>query len=93
MAIKIHEGQEFGFGRLILASLYDSLIEGCNALKTELNEKKSKEDKEEKEREFLMSGPIWLLQLWLNATFESQMKLEVPLDKVEGVKNRQIEGT
>ncbi|KAL5191633.1 hypothetical protein HKD37_04G010884 [Glycine soja] len=81
MALQIHEGQNFGFGRLLLAVLYESLGEACNDLK------KSKDGSS-----FLVSGPMWLLQLWLNATFEQEMGLIIPQDYAEEVANRSIEG-
>ncbi|KAL5122913.1 hypothetical protein HKD37_02G003610 [Glycine soja] len=81
MAIQIHEGQSFGFGRLLLAVLYESLGEACDDLK------KSKDGSS-----FLVSGPMWLLQLWLNATFEQEMGLIIPQDYAEEVANRSIEG-
>ncbi|KAH1240879.1 hypothetical protein GmHk_07G018620 [Glycine max] len=81
MALQIHEGQNFGFGRLLLAVLYESLGEACDDLK------KSKDGSS-----FLVSGPMWLLQLWLNATFEQEMGLIVPQDYAEEVANRSIEG-
>ncbi|KAL5173278.1 hypothetical protein HKD37_16G045853 [Glycine soja] len=81
MAIQIHEGQNFGFGRLLLAVLYESLGEACDDLK------KSKDGSS-----FLVSGPMWLLQLWLNATFEQEMGLIIPQDYAEEVANRSIEG-
>ncbi|MCH80982.1 hypothetical protein A2U01_0001760, partial [Trifolium medium] len=82
MAIQIHEGRQFGLGRLILASLYDSIGTTCDNLK------KSKDGSS-----FLVAGPIWLLQLWLNATFESKMGLVVLEDYVAEVAERQSEGT
>ncbi|KAH1239999.1 hypothetical protein GmHk_08G024298 [Glycine max] len=81
MAVQIHEGQNFGFGRLLLAVLYESLGEACDDLK------KSKDGSS-----FLVSGPMWLLQLWLNATFEQEMGLIIPQDYAEEVANRSIEG-
>ncbi|KAH1212112.1 hypothetical protein GmHk_14G040383 [Glycine max] len=81
MALQIHEGQNFGFGRLLLAVLYESLGEACDDLK------KSKDGSS-----FLVSGPMWLLQLWLNATFEQEMGLIIPQDYAEEVANRSIEG-
>ncbi|KAL5148570.1 hypothetical protein HKD37_13G035601 [Glycine soja] len=81
MALQIHEGQNFGFGRLLLAVLYESLGEACYDLK------KSKDGSS-----FLVSGPMWLLQLWLNATFEQEMGLIIPQDYAEEVANRSIEG-
>eukprot|EP00256_Glycine_max_P057359 XP_014625186.1 uncharacterized protein LOC102664612 [Glycine max] len=35
---------------------------------------------------------MWLLQLWLNATFEQEMGLIIPQDYAEEVANRSIEG-
>ncbi|KAL5138864.1 hypothetical protein HKD37_10G028935 [Glycine soja] len=81
MALQIHEGQSFGFGRLLLAVLYESLGEACDDLK------KSKDGSS-----FLVSGPMWLLQLWLNATFKQEMGLIIPQDYAEEVANRSIEG-
>ncbi|MCI85185.1 hypothetical protein A2U01_0106464, partial [Trifolium medium] len=48
----MHEGRQFGLGRLILASLYESIGTACDSLK------KSKDGSS-----FLVAGPIWLLQL------------------------------
>jgi hypothetical protein len=62
MAIQIHEGQQFGLGKLILASLYESIGTSCDSLK-----------KVDDGSTFLAAGPFWLLQLWLNATFEKEM--------------------
>jgi hypothetical protein len=39
-----------------------------------------------------VSGPIWLLQLWLNATFEEELRLIVPSEYTEEVDNRMVEG-
>ncbi|GAU30636.1 hypothetical protein TSUD_62560 [Trifolium subterraneum] len=41
---------------------------------------------------FLGSGPFWLLQLWLNATFRVEMDLFLPDLHNEEVAKRQIEG-
>ncbi|GAU33711.1 hypothetical protein TSUD_148620 [Trifolium subterraneum] len=41
---------------------------------------------------FLGSGPFWLLQLWLNATFRAEMDLFLPELHNEEVAKRQIEG-
>ncbi|MCI69348.1 hypothetical protein A2U01_0090610, partial [Trifolium medium] len=69
MATQIHEGVHFGLGRLILASLYESIGGICDSLR-KCGDGSS----------FLGVGPIWLLQLWLNATFEHEMELKVSLD-------------
>jgi hypothetical protein len=41
---------------------------------------------------FLVSGPIWLLQLWLNATFEEELGFIVLSNYAEEVANRMVEG-
>jgi hypothetical protein len=39
-----------------------------------------------------IAGPMWLLQLWLNATFETELGLIVPSDYQQEVDDREIEG-
>ncbi|KAK2435499.1 serine/threonine-protein phosphatase 7 long form protein [Trifolium repens] len=82
LAIMLHQGQDVALGRLILACLYDSLGQANDMLK-----------KVEKGSPLTFSGPIWLLQLWLNATFESNFKLFLPSYLEPSVEARQIEGT
>jgi hypothetical protein len=41
---------------------------------------------------FVVSGPMWLLPLWLNATFETELGLIVPSDYQKEVDEREIEG-
>ncbi|MCI46592.1 hypothetical protein A2U01_0067833, partial [Trifolium medium] len=41
---------------------------------------------------FLGAGPFWLLQLWLNATFEKELELILPENHYDEVRKRQIEG-
>jgi hypothetical protein len=41
---------------------------------------------------FSVAGPIWLLQLWLNATFETELGLIVPSDYQQEVDAREVEG-
>jgi hypothetical protein len=69
MAQQIHEGRRFGLGRLLLATLYEAMGTASDAIKA------SKEG-----LNFVVSGPMWLLQLWLNATFETELGLIVPSD-------------
>jgi hypothetical protein len=59
MAIQLHQGQQFGLGRLVLGCLYESM-QSLSA-----NLKKTGDGSC-----FLAAGPFWLLQFWLNATFE-----------------------
>jgi hypothetical protein len=82
MATQIHEGQDFALGRLLLATLYEAIGDVCDDLKA------SKDGSP-----FLVSGPIWLLQLWLNATFEEELGLIVPSDYIEEVKDKMVEGS
>jgi hypothetical protein len=42
---------------------------------------------------FLVVGPFWLLQLWLNATFEKELELFLPADYEVEARRRQVEGT
>ncbi|KAK2436482.1 serine/threonine-protein phosphatase 7 long form protein [Trifolium repens] len=81
LAIMIHQGLDVALGRLILASLYDSLGQASDMLK-----------KIDKGSQLAFSGPIWLLQLWLNATFESNFKLFLPTHMESSVALRQSEG-
>jgi hypothetical protein len=60
MAQQIHEGRRFGLGRLVLATLYEAMRNASDAIKA-LRDGST----------FVVSGPMWLLQLWLNATFET----------------------
>jgi hypothetical protein len=41
---------------------------------------------------FSVAGPMWLLQLWLNATFETELGLIVPSDYRQEVEEREVEG-
>lgn len=41
----------------------------------------------------LISGPIWLFQLWLTTTFESKLHLFVRKDYAKGVSRQRVEGT
>ncbi|MCI75300.1 hypothetical protein A2U01_0096568, partial [Trifolium medium] len=64
MAMQIHEGNQFGLGRLLLACLYESMKDACESMK-----------KTGDGSTFLAYGPFWLLQLWLNATFTAEFDL------------------
>lgn len=39
---------------------------------------------------FLLVGPYWILQLWLNAMFEPSLQINKPNDDVEEIKHMQI---
>lgn len=63
LAIKIHEDRQISLGKHLLASLYQALRLETLKLKILANTPKS----------LNLSGPLWLLQHWLNATFEYQL--------------------
>jgi hypothetical protein len=82
MAIQIHEGQQFGLGKLILGCLYESMQSLSENLK-----------KTRDGSTFLAAGPFWLLQLWLNAIFKKEFELFLPGDYEVEARRRQVEGT
>lgn len=59
----MHEGRQISLGKLLLASLFHPL--GLQTLKLKLLANTPKT--------LNLSGPLWLLQYWLNATFEYQL--------------------
>lgn len=68
---------------MILISLYESLSDGVTQLKN-LGDKGN----------LLLSGPFWILQLWLNATFEASLPNKGLVDEdVDEIKNRRVKGT
>ncbi|CAJ2644439.1 unnamed protein product [Trifolium pratense] len=91
MAVQIHERQHFGLGRLLLATLYESIGEVCDNLKG-LTPAKSKSKKTMSDGGFQVAGPMCLLQLWLNATFEKELGLFVPTEHQESIARRNVEG-
>ncbi|PNY08031.1 hypothetical protein L195_g004541 [Trifolium pratense] len=82
MAIQLHECQQFSFARLILGCLYESMRDACEHLK-----------KTGDGSTFLGAGPFWLLQLWLNATFHTELDLFLPEQFYDESRARQVEGT
>jgi hypothetical protein len=81
MAQQINEGRLFSLGRLLLASLYEAMGNASDAIKASKDGSK-----------FYVAEPIWLLQLWLNATFETELGLIVPSDYQQEVDVREVEG-
>lgn len=63
LAIQIHEGRQISLGKLLLASLYQSLGMATLKLKLLANTPKS----------LNLSSPMWLLQHCLNVIFEYQL--------------------
>src|SRR4051812_8359149 len=82
MANQLHNGKKLNLGQLLLGFLYENLSEAANLTKNFQS------------GTLLYAGPFWLLQLWLNATFEAHLpfrgKVEEENDKI---RNRTIEGT
>lgn len=64
LAIQIHEGRQVSLSKLLLASLYQALGLATLKLKFISNTPKA----------LNLSCPLWLLQHWLNATFEYQLR-------------------
>ncbi|WJX77585.1 hypothetical protein P8452_60878 [Trifolium repens] len=81
LAQQINEGRLFSLGRLLLACLYEAMGNASDAIKASKDGSKVS-----------IAGPMWLLQLWLNATFETELRLIVPSDYQQEVDEREIEG-
>ena len=83
LAIQLHRREDICLGKLILASLYESLNAASFDIKMS-----------EIPNEYLLtSGPLWLLQFWLNATFQHKIKKDVPFTTprdIEGYRLRDI---
>lgn len=81
LANQQHEGQNIFLSQLILGSLYETLglaIDSLKTLKPRTN--------------FLLAGPYWLLQLWINAMFEPYLQIDKQKDNDEEIKNRRVKG-
>lgn len=68
--------------QMILGSLYENLgmaIASLKNISTKAN--------------FLIRGPFWLLQQWLNAIFKSFFDRPKPDENDETIKNRRVEAT
>lgn len=77
IANQLHYGRKLFLSEMILIHLYECLGEGVTHLKT-LGDQGN----------VLLSGPFWLLQLWLNASFEKHLpNLRTSDDESEAIKN------
>lgn len=76
---QLHEGCDIILSQLILGSLYESLRVVTDALKT-LQPKDN----------LLLSGPFWLLQLWINATFKLSLDVNKLNNASDIIKNRRV---
>lgn len=82
LANQLHVGHDICLSEMILASLYESLSDRVAQLKN-LGDKGN----------LLLSGPFWLLQLWLNATFEANLPTKGLVDEdTEEIRRRRVEG-
>lgn len=83
MEHQLHVGHKLCLSQMILGCLYESLGKGVKILKNFRPGSK-----------LLLAGPYWLLQLWLNATFESSLSTHNIINKeADEIKNRRAEGT
>ncbi|XP_050920289.1 uncharacterized protein LOC127137927 [Lathyrus oleraceus] len=83
LANQLHAGRKVCLSQLLLASLYESL----GSASAKLKEYKAGTN-------LLLSGPYWLLQLWLSATFKSFLPTHGNVDEnAPEIVNRSIEGT
>jgi len=62
LAIQLHEGREICLSKLILGSLYENLNQAITSIK-----------EYQSGSSLIIPGPIWLFQLWLLATFRTQL--------------------
>lgn len=79
---QLHVGRKLCLSEMILGHLYESLGESVTLLKT-LGDRGN----------LLLSGPFWLLQLWLNSSFEKHLpSLQIPDEESEAIRNQTVEG-
>src|SRR3954471_13965103 len=79
---QLHDGKKLNLSELILGFLYENLSEAANLTKNF------------KSGTLLYAGPFWLLQLWLNATFETHLPFRGNVNEEDSkIRNRTIEGT
>ncbi|XP_058768267.1 uncharacterized protein LOC131641989 [Vicia villosa] len=82
MANQLHDGKKLNLSQLILGFLYENLGEAVDLVKNYTT------------GSLLFAGPFWLLQLWLNPTFEAHLPFRgVVNEEVPEIKNRSVEGT
>ncbi|XP_058732451.1 uncharacterized protein LOC131603986 [Vicia villosa] len=82
MANQLHNGKKLNLGQLLLGFLYENLSEAANLTKNFQS------------GTLLYAGPFWLLQLWLNATFEAHLPFRGKIkEEDDKIRNRTIEGT
>src|SRR3954463_9074801 len=79
---QINARQKLNLSQLILGFLFENPGEATDLVKNY------------KTGSLLFAGPFWLLQLWLNATFEANLPLRGVVNEEDpNIKNRAVEGT
>ena len=82
LATQLHHGQNICLAELILANLYESISSGAAQLKVIENRSS-----------LLLAGSFWLLQLWLDATFESFLPQKPQInEQAPEIARRRVEG-
>jgi len=81
LAIQLHEGREIFLSKLILGSLYENLNQAVTSIK-----------EYQSGSSLIIPGPIWLFQLWLLATFRTQLVVHPPAAFAKACDDRAIEG-
>ena len=81
LAIQLHEGRDICLGKLILGSLYENLSQAVTSIK-----------EYQTGSSLIIPGPIWLFQLWLLATFRTQLAVQTPTAFAKAYESRATEG-
>ena len=82
LARDLHENRRVCLSELLLVDLYESLRSAVSSLKSHTP------------KNILLAGPFWLLQLWLNAMFESSLSTaDTIVEQDPEIADRIIEGT
>ena len=82
LARDFHENRKVCLSELLLVDLYESLRSAVSGLKSHAP------------KNILLAGPFWLLQLWLNAMFESSLSTaDTIIEQNPEIADRIIEGT
>jgi len=81
LAIQLHEGREICLSKLMLGSLYENLNQEITSIK-----------EYQSGSSLIIPSLIWLFQLWLLATFRTQLAIHPPAVFAKAYKDRAIEG-
>jgi len=81
LAIQLHEGREICLRKRIFRSLYENLNQAITSIK-----------EYQSGSSLIIPGPIWLFQLWLLATFRTQLAFHPPAAFAKSYDDRATEG-